>query len=230
MIYSIPSLQFPLTDSDGRSSSPVIPSGQANDFLCLLTQSMARLAARRGPQSSPESRSLFSSTNAAQVAADIERKDRQSTMKEAIQMVLRHEGSGYVARDGGKESSRFGILQGTAERYGYQGSVKNMSRAQAEIIYEKIWAESGADKLPRSLALVHFDTYMNSPAAAKKILKASDGDVDTYLDLRAQRYGRLAKLKPALYARYMKGWMNRINNLRNVVAQYDKPQTEKAST
>ncbi len=229
MIYSIPSLQFPLTDADGRSSSPVIPSGQGNDFLYLLTQSMTRLAAKRGPQS-PESRSLFSSANAAQVAADIERKDRQSTMKEAFKTVFQHEGSAYVARDGGKESSRFGILQGTAERYGYQGSVKNMSRAQAEIIYEKIWAESGAQDMPRSLALVHFDTYMNSPAAAKKILKASEGDADTYLHLRAQRYGRLSKLKPELYGRYMKGWMNRINNLRNLVAQYEKPQTEKAST
>jgi lysozyme family protein len=190
---------------------------------------MARLAARRGPQLS-EPRSLLNSASVAQVAADIERKGRESTMKEAFQMVFQHEGSAYVARDGGKESSRFGILQGTAERYGYQGSVKNMSRAQAEIIYEKIWAESGAQNMPRNLALVHFDTYMNSPAAARRILKASNGDVDTYLHMRAERYGRLSRLKPERYARYMKGWMNRINNLRNLVAQYEKPQTEKAST
>jgi lysozyme family protein len=190
---------------------------------------MARLAARRATQS-PETRSLFNSANAAQVAADIERNGRESKMKEAIQMVFRHEGSGYVSKDGGRESSRFGILQGTAERYGYQGSVKNMSRAQAEIIYEKIWAESGAEELPRSLALVHFDTYMNSPAAAKKILKASGGDVDTYIQMRSQRYGRLAKARPELYARYLKGWMNRINNLRNMVAQNGMPQTDKAST
>src|SRR5208283_1958475 len=98
----------------------------------------------------------------------------------------------------------------TANRYGYMGSVKDMSRADAEAIYKKMWEESGAQNLPPGLALVHFDTYVNSPAAAKKMLRASGGDVNTYLRLRSQRYTRLSELKPERYAKYMKGWMKRV--------------------
>jgi lysozyme family protein len=137
---------------------------------------------------------------------------------EALRFVLEHEGSGYVANDAGKESSKYGILQATAARYGYNGDMRSMSRTQAEAIYRKIWDESGSRNLPAGLALVHFDTYMNSPQAAKKMLQASGGDTDTYLRLRTQRYTRLCQLKPARYAQYMKGWMRRIHDLRAAAA------------
>jgi lysozyme family protein len=148
--------------------------------------------------------------------------------REAFRFVLEHEGSGYVASDAGKESSKYGILQATATRYGYNGDVRHLSQTEAEAIYRKIWDESGSRNLPAGLALVHFDTYMNSPQAAKKMLHASGGDTDTYLRLRTQRYTRLSQLKPAIYARYMKGWMKRIHDLRTVTAQTG-PSLTKAS-
>jgi lysozyme family protein len=146
-------------------------------------------------------------------------------MRKALRFVLEHEGSDYVASDAGKESSKYGILQATAARCGYKGDVRHMSRAEAEAIYRKIWDESGSRNLPAGLALVHFDTYMNSPQAAKKMLQSSGGDTDTYLRLRTQRYARLSQLKPARYAQYMKGWMKRIHDLRTVVAQTAPPFT-----
>ena len=113
-------------------------------------------------------------------------------MKNVIRFVLKQEGSTYVSRDGGKESSKYGVLQSTARGYGFKGSIKDLTQPEAEAIYEKMWKESGAAKLPRDLALVHFDTYINSPAAARRMLKACGGDTENYLDLRAQRYAHLA--------------------------------------
>ncbi|MBF0560364.1 MAG: hypothetical protein HQL08_16480, partial [Nitrospirae bacterium] len=72
--------------------------------------------------------------------------------------------------------------------------------------------------LPYPLSLVHFDTYVNSPAAAVKLLKKSGGNTGAYLSMRAQRYTRLAELRPERYAKYLKGWMNRVADLRNIAS------------
>ncbi|MGD0280761.1 MAG: glycosyl hydrolase 108 family protein [Dissulfurispiraceae bacterium] len=141
-----------------------------------------------------------------------------SRFKEILATVLKHEGSAYVQRDGGAESSRFGILQSTAKEYGYKGNIRNITRADAEAVYKKIWDKSGAASLPYPLSLVHFDTYVNSPAAAVKLLKKSGGNTGIYLEMRARRYTRLAELRPGRYARYLKGWMNRVADLRNMTS------------
>ncbi|NTU41575.1 MAG: hypothetical protein HGA78_00675 [Nitrospirales bacterium] len=133
-----------------------------------------------------------------------------------LEIVLDHEGSGYVKLDGGREASKRGILQSTAREYGYKGDIRNLSRADAEAIYQKIWEKSGAADLPYPLSLIHFDTYVNSPAAARKMLRASGGNTDTYLEMRAERYQRLAELKPQRYARYLNGWMSRVGHLKEI--------------
>lgn len=142
--------------------------------------------------------------------------------KSSLAMVLKHEGKGYVRNDAQKGPSRMGILQSTAREYGYYGSIKNITPAQTEAIYKKIWDKSGAASLPYPLSAIHFDTYVNSPAAARKILKQSGGDVDTYLSLRAERYSKLASARPERYAKYLKGWMNRISSLRSFATAYAK--------
>jgi hypothetical protein len=144
--------------------------------------------------------------------------------RKILEVVLSNEGSRYVRKDGGEESSKYGVLQATANKYGYTGNVKNLSRADAEAIYKKIWEESGAGKLSYPLSLVHFDTYVNSPAAANKMLRTSNGDIDTYLKQRGQRYTRLAHLKPARYGKYLAGWMNRIKNLNEAVNEHKAGQ------
>lgn len=148
-----------------------------------------------------------------------------ANFKSSLAMVLKHEGRAYVKNDAQKGPSRMGILESTAREYGYYGSIKNITPAQTEAIYKKIWDKSGAGSLPYPLSAIHFDTYVNSPAAARKILKQSGGDVDTYLSLRAERYEKLATVRPQRFARYLKGWMNRITSLRNVAATYAKATT-----
>jgi len=147
---------------------------------------------------------------------------RADDFSRVMKIVMKHEGTSYVHKDGGRESSRMGILQSTAREYGYTGDIKNISKADAEAIYRKMWEKSGAAKLPYPLSVVHFDTYVNSPAAARRILKQAGGDVDTYLNLRERRFVRLAEIRPGRYGKYLKGWINRVNNLRTVAAQYAK--------
>jgi lysozyme family protein len=141
--------------------------------------------------------------------------------REGLKFVFEREGSKYVREDGGRESSKYGILQSTAKECGFRGNVRNLTKADAEIIYRKIWDKSGAESLPFPLSTVHFDTYVNSPSAAEKILSKSHGNIDVYLRLREQRYARLADIRPEQYGKYLKGWNNRIKNLRIMVASYN---------
>ena len=147
-----------------------------------------------------------------------------SDFKNIFKMVMKHEGTAYVRLDGGRESSKMGILQSTAKQYGYTGDIKNITKAQAEAIYKKLWDKSGAANLPYPLSAIHFDTYVNSPAAARKLLKQSGGDIDTYLQMREQRYFHLATMRPQIYGKYLNGWMNRVNDLKMVAAEYSKTQ------
>lgn len=228
MIYGIPPMLISPIDSDKTNSGPVIANGQGNAFLNLLIRTVAKSGGKTMPRSAGTDPQALRNYPPIEISPLSSGED--PTTKEIFRIVFKHEGSAYVAKDGGKEASKYGILQGTANRYGFQGDVRNMSRAQAEAIYKKIWSESGAEKLPRNLALVHFDTYINSPAAAKKMLKSSGGHTETYLELRSERYARLSRLKPGRYAKYMKGWMNRIENLRALVAENAAGPSMRSST
>jgi len=229
MIYRIPPLPFPAFDQDRMTSAPASVSGQGNDFLDVLARTMSEIGgvqAARPALIDPTALPPYLMSDPGQQEPTAE----ESPMKQVIRFVLKQEGSAYVARDGGKESSKYGVLRATARGYGYEGNIRHLTRGDAEAIYEKMWKESGADKLPRSLAVVHFDTYINSPAAARRMLKASGGDVETYLDLRAQRYARLAARRPEKYGKYAKGWMNRVEHLRSLVAQNDNSSSGDAAT
>jgi len=145
--------------------------------------------------------------------------DKRGCFEVALEFVLRHEGDRLVNKDGASgESSRYGILQSTARSMGFKGHIKDITREQAKAIYEKLWEMSGAAKLPPILSIVYFDTYVNSPAMAKKILTKSGGDINTFLNMREQRYKRLAERRPDVFGRYLKGWKNRVNNLKAMVA------------
>jgi len=61
-----------------------------------------------------------------------EELEDQLKFRECLNFVLGQEGEKYVADDGGKESSKFGMLQSTAKSLGYKGDIKNLSRAEAE--------------------------------------------------------------------------------------------------
>jgi len=151
--------------------------------------------------------------------------NEETRFRKCLDFVLEKEGSRLVREDGERGASRYGILQSTARALGYKGNIRNITREQVEGIYRKLWDASGASSLPYPLSVVHFDTYVNSPAAARKLLQRSQGNIDDYLAMREQRYVRLASAKPQVYAKYLKGWKNRINSLRTVVAEHDREST-----
>lgn len=228
MIYRIPPLPFSAMDPDRITSAPASVGGQGSDFLEVLARTMSEIEGIQAGRSSMVDPTALPpylmNPNQNEPTAE------ESPMRQVIRFVLKQEGSSYVAQDGGKESSKYGILRATARGYGYEGNIRHLTRDDAEAIYEKMWKESGADKLPRPLAIVHFDTYINSPAAARRMLKASGGDAETYLDLRARRYARLAARRPATYGKYAKGWMNRVEHLRSLVAQNGTSPSGDAAT
>jgi hypothetical protein len=145
--------------------------------------------------------------------------DDNTKFNESLKIVLKHEGTNLVKEDGGrKESSKYGILESTAKEFGYKGNIRSMKMSDVETIYRKIWNKSGAGSLSYPLSVVHFDTYVNSPSMANKILRQSGGDVDKYLGLRLERYKRLAQLRPERYGKYLNGWTNRIKNLKVIAS------------
>jgi len=227
MIYGLSPLPFSVPDTDKPTITPAIPPGQESLFLPLLVQSVA---AQSEKTPSPQISAGLPVAAPMDPEANASTGEGERAMKDIFRFVFGQEGDAYVAHDGGSESSRYGILQATASQHGYVGKVGDMTRPQAEDIYRKMWEESGAKNLPPSLALVHFDTFVNSPAAAKKMLRACGGDVETYLQLRSQRYARLSELRPARYAKYTKGWMNRIQSLRVRAAAQATPASPHAST
>lgn len=192
------------------SKSAQVAGGSA--FQMLLNESLTQLGNQSASRYNAEAFLNTYGSPKVETGSD-------GMFKYILATVLKHEGSAYVQKDG-SESSKYGILQSTAKEFGYHGNVKNLSRHQAEAIYRKIWDKSGAASLPYPLSLVHFDTYVNSPAAAVKLLGKSGGNADKYLAMRAQRYTRLAELRPDRYGRYLKGWMNRIADLRNITGEH----------
>jgi hypothetical protein len=149
--------------------------------------------------------------------------DDEGKFKEGLKTVMKHEGTRLVKEDGGEESSKYGILQSTAKAYGYAGNLKNLTKADAEQIYKKIWAKAGAASMPHPLSTIHFDTYVNSPSMARKLLRQSQGDTGTYLKLRMQRYSRIAQLRPEKYGKYLNGWVNRVKSLKEIASSYSPP-------
>ncbi|MCX8022139.1 MAG: hypothetical protein N2745_05135 [Syntrophorhabdaceae bacterium] len=141
----------------------------------------------------------------------------------SLKTVLLHEGNEAVREANGKEISKFGITESTAKAYGFRGNLEELTKEGAIEIYRKIWFKSGAQSLPYPLSVIHFDTYVNSPAMAKKLLLKSNGDVNLYLNLRIGRYKKLAQLRPERYGRYLKGWINRVKNLQSIASNNVNP-------
>lgn len=154
--------------------------------------------------------------------------DKKDRFEEALNFVLKHEGKNLVHRDGASgESSMYGILQSTANENGYKGNIKDITVEDVKAIYRKIWEKSGASSLPPALSVVHFDTYVNNPAMAKKLLNRSKGDINIYLKMREQQYVNLAEKRPEVFKRYLKGWKTRVDNLRTMIAGIEDKKTTK---
>ena len=141
----------------------------------------------------------------------------------ASDFVLKQEG-GYVANDAGKGPTNFGINQ----QANPDVDVKNLTKDGAKEIYKsRYWDAIDGDKLAKTnpaLATVAFDTAVNMGAdTAKRLLKQANGDVNTMLDLRDQRYKELIAANPDKFSKFQQSWQNRMTALRSEVSATSAP-------
>ncbi len=107
--------------------------------------------------------------------------------------------------------------------------MKNLTKITAKKIYwDLFWTKCHADKLPKSVRYIHYDTSINHGiTGASKILqrvigvdddgkigritlgKANRATLEAYAIERMCEYGRLITGRP-VNAKYAKGWMNRV--------------------
>jgi len=133
----------------------------------------------------------------------------------AIDFVLAHEG-GYVpasANDPGGETN-----YGIAKRYHPELDIKKMSRDMAIEIYNKeYWRTCRCEILSDDLALAVLDTAVNCGCSkALHWLSECHQEVDRFIEMREIYYSHLGE--SAIYSKYLKGWMNRIKDLRKNIS------------
>jgi len=138
------------------------------------------------------------------------------------QLILIEGGAKFVANDGGRGPTKFGI-NGKANGLTDQ-QVMNLTKEQAIEIYKaKYWDETGIAALPPELRATAFDAAVNQgPAALKEMLKAAKKadntyDVAVFNKLRLDRYAATIKdgafykdLSAEEKLRYATSWANRV--------------------
>lgn len=129
----------------------------------------------------------------------------------AIKIVLDSEGGfgNHPQDNGGK--TKFGISQKAYPNL----DIKNLTREEAKQIYRRdYWEKSGADKLASPMNLIVFDTAVNMGVGrAREFLKKSEGDPATFLKTRENFYREIVSKKPSQKV-FLRGWLNRIESLR----------------
>lgn len=140
----------------------------------------------------------------------------------AFQFVLRWEGGDKYTNDpndpGGE--TKYGI----SKRSHPDLDIKNLTPEQAlEIYLEKYWFPSGADDLDYPMCLLVFDTaFLCGVGRAVSWLRRTSNP-DEYLQLRKTFH--IEKARDNLWARkYIKGWLNRITDLRRIIDQCKKEE------
>ena len=139
--------------------------------------------------------------------------------------------------------SNFGITQNLYDAYNQKNekalkSVKDISYGEArDIAYEEIYETSGADKIKNpSLKALLFDyAYNSGPTQAVKSLQAIVGAkedgvigpktlkkvnsykgnlIEDFLNARERFLTDLVIQQPQVHQKHMRGWMNRLNDLK----------------
>ena len=99
-----------------------------------------------------------------------------------------------------------------------EGKTEEAKKIAIDIYYENYWVKADCDNLPLPMALVVFDTAINSGVSkAKEILRECSGDWRYYLLLRI-----VFNTKCASEATHLRGWTKRIASLYEYVKEVNK--------
>ena len=156
------------------------------------------------------------------------KKKTPSHFDEAATLIFKHEGKRIVQNDNGKGPARFGILQTTLKELDPEARIANdvteLDEGKAKQIYKKIWYRAGCDKLDYPLNIIHFDTFMHRPSMAIETLDNSDGDPQTYLELRQTALRGLRG-----YKKFAASWEGRIRNLTKLLVPAGQSAEKKSN-
>jgi lysozyme family protein len=131
----------------------------------------------------------------------------------ALEFTLRWEG-GYVNdKDDPGGETKYGI----SKRAYPDVDIKNLTREQAGVIYKRdYWDIFTCDGKSFPDAVTIFDSAVNCGVARTTIWMDQARSYNDILDARVNHYNRLVAKRP-LMGKYLKGWMNRINSLREFI-------------
>lgn len=88
----------------------------------------------------------------------------------------------------------------------------------ADIYRAEYWQRAKCDVLPDPLATFHFDAAVNhGPARANIFLGQSGGDPKKYLDIR-EKFFRDLVIKRSAMVVFLRGWLKRVDKLREMLA------------
>ena len=103
--------------------------------------------------------------------------------------------------------------------------IKSLTKEEALLIYERdYWFKAGCDKMEKALAIAVFDSAVNCGVGRtrswlsekEKAKVVEERSAKWMIQRRTQYYLELVKRKPALN-KYIKGWLNRVNDLSKYV-------------
>ncbi len=139
-----------------------------------------------------------------------------------LSFILKAEG-GYVndRNDLGGETNK-GITCAVYNKYRAGKGLKKQSvkyisdKEVREIYYNGYYKASGADRIKDLvLAMYVFDTAVNMGVSrAISFLRESEGDAEKFEEIRRKKYEAIVLAHPN-QKRYLRGWNNRVSNLRN---------------
>ena len=100
-------------------------------------------------------------------------------------------------------------------------SLNNLTKAKAQEIYKtQYWDKMNIDSLPENMKHTVMDAAVNEGVGkARSMLAKSGNDPHAFNELRRDHYYSLVDHNPTKYARYLKGWMNRLNRVEAETTQ-----------
>lgn len=135
-------------------------------------------------------------------------------LKEIISWLFKWEGTKYEndPDDPGGET-RYGI----DKRSHPEEDIKNMTAQRATQIYwDEYWMKYRCDHMSPPMDWILFNACVNCGwKRASKLLIESQSNPVKYIKAQAAFYRRLVALKPVA-KKYLKGWLNRLNDLARV--------------
>ncbi|MBE7706990.1 MAG: hypothetical protein E7Z91_07110 [Cyanobacteria bacterium SIG30] len=198
---------------------------QINDYLTAII-SINNVEATENV-SATSSTSSTSKTSLKTASSSSKTSKGESTLKDAnfdtmLGHVLGYEGgfSNHPADRGG--ATNYGITQGTYTSYkGKYVDVRNITKEEVyDIYYKNYYVASGASKIAKTdpdLAFAVFDAAVNHGVGyAKSALAKCGNNVDTFMELRKQKYISIVANNPSQKV-FEKGWQNRWNRVYSVI-------------